>query len=462
MPPLARAVEPEHTVSRSRTITRPAPSRARWYAVLTPMMPAPTITTSAVSVMAVATIRQLRSALNDLDAAHDVGATLHRELGLDAQGLRALRLPVDLLETFPRWRQGSRVGFSPRPLGLTLVPAAAGRPLGNVRLQISTAWGGTPITVSLLRDLTRGLDRSVRVVVLLDPDSDGAGVRRLVRECLGRERSIRIFSVGFGTIFARDNALAARDRRGRPVLLVPRALRTSGESEPARCSGRAASSRGPRRALPPVLARRQHSLRWRVSRRRGRYDLGERHAAGSDGDRGARDSHGGARRRGRRPRRHRLGSVRSRSKPDGAVWAGVLPHRSRRGVAGTHRSRRSADDARRRPAPRPRAAGRRARSPAPHAVAVSAALARARADRARVSRGGMRADVDASGLPGTPGGLRVSGCRRPGAADARRTGHAAEPGQRGRCILQRLAGDEPRPAGRPLSTVGHPGTRCGR
>src|SRR5439155_9693281 len=65
----ARAVDPEHTVSRSRTITRPAPSRARWYAVLTPMMPAPTITTSAVSVMAVATIRQLRWALNDLDAA---------------------------------------------------------------------------------------------------------------------------------------------------------------------------------------------------------------------------------------------------------------------------------------------------------------------------------------------------------------------------------------------------------
>src|SRR3989442_13138683 len=52
MPPLARAVEPEHTVSRSRTITRPTPSRARWYAALTPMIPAPTITTSAVSVTA--------------------------------------------------------------------------------------------------------------------------------------------------------------------------------------------------------------------------------------------------------------------------------------------------------------------------------------------------------------------------------------------------------------------------
>src|SRR5215467_12759246 len=48
MPPLASAVEPEQTVSRSSTITGPTPSRARWYAVLTPMTPAPTMTTSAV------------------------------------------------------------------------------------------------------------------------------------------------------------------------------------------------------------------------------------------------------------------------------------------------------------------------------------------------------------------------------------------------------------------------------
>src|SRR5207245_11586933 len=50
-PPLASAVEPEQTVSRSRTITRSTRSRARWYAVLTPMMPAPMMTTSAVSVI---------------------------------------------------------------------------------------------------------------------------------------------------------------------------------------------------------------------------------------------------------------------------------------------------------------------------------------------------------------------------------------------------------------------------
>src|SRR6266542_1888738 len=51
MPPLASAVEPEQTVSRSRTTTRPTRSRARWYAVLAPMIPAPMMTTSAVSVI---------------------------------------------------------------------------------------------------------------------------------------------------------------------------------------------------------------------------------------------------------------------------------------------------------------------------------------------------------------------------------------------------------------------------
>src|SRR5262249_7746242 len=63
MPPLASAVEPEQTVSRSSTTTGPTPRRARWYAVLTPMMPAPTIRTSAVCDTP-ATIRQARAGLN--------------------------------------------------------------------------------------------------------------------------------------------------------------------------------------------------------------------------------------------------------------------------------------------------------------------------------------------------------------------------------------------------------------
>src|SRR5262249_29767695 len=75
MPPLASAVEPEHTVSRSRTGTRRTPRRARWYAVLAPMMPAPTIRTSAVFVMVAATIlrpTQPRRCPDDRDRVHDV------------------------------------------------------------------------------------------------------------------------------------------------------------------------------------------------------------------------------------------------------------------------------------------------------------------------------------------------------------------------------------------------------
>src|SRR5215510_10085053 len=81
MPPLASAVEPEQTVSRSSTTTGPTPRRARWYAVLTPMMPAPTIRTSAVFVMTPATILRLwkrRRRCDDRHRVHDLLA--HRPL----------------------------------------------------------------------------------------------------------------------------------------------------------------------------------------------------------------------------------------------------------------------------------------------------------------------------------------------------------------------------------------------
>lgn len=156
----------------------------------------------------------------------EVAAALHRDLGLDVAGLRQLRLPVDLLADFPDWRRRSTGGFHARPLGLTLVPGGAGHALGTIRLQVSTAWGGTALTLGLAADLLRRLDPAVRVVVLMDPGTDAAGVRRLARESLGRQPRLRLVGVDSGTIFARDNALAARDARGRPVLLVPRTLRT--------------------------------------------------------------------------------------------------------------------------------------------------------------------------------------------------------------------------------------------
>ena len=156
----------------------------------------------------------------------DVAAALHHQLGLELDGLRQLRLPVDLLADFPRWRRGSSVGFAPRALGLRLVPGGSGHPVGTARLQVSTPWGGTALTLSLAHDLLRRLDPATRVVVLLDPETRADDVRRLARESLGRQPRLRLVEADFGSIFARDNAVAARDRRGRPVLLVPRSLRT--------------------------------------------------------------------------------------------------------------------------------------------------------------------------------------------------------------------------------------------
>ena len=168
-----------------------------------------------------------------------VAAALHRDLGLDLDGLRALRLPVDLLEEFPRWRQGSTAGFSPRPLGLALVPDGAGHPLAALRLQLSAAWGGSAIVLGVLRELARHLHPPPRVVVLIDPETDGRPVHGLAR----RRGRVTVARVDFGTIFARDNAVAARDGRGRGVLLVPRALRTEWNSGVEPLDARAARRR---------------------------------------------------------------------------------------------------------------------------------------------------------------------------------------------------------------------------
>jgi hypothetical protein len=181
-----------------------------------------------------------------------VAAALHRQLGLDLDGLRSVRLPVDLLADFPRWRQGSTDGFAPRGLGVTLVPGGAGHPLGTVRLHISTPWGGAGVVLSLARDLLHRLDPAVRIVALVDPETNAGEVRRLARESLGRPTRFRIAAVDFGTIFARDNALAARDGRGRPVLLVPRTLRTEWDQD----------------ALPLAAAAARRRLGMRVVRSR--------------------------------------------------------------------------------------------------------------------------------------------------------------------------------------------------
>lgn len=172
-----------------------------------------------------------------------VAWSLHRELALGLDALGALRIPTDLLTEFPHWRRGSTAGFSPRSLGLAPVPEAAGQPLRTIRLQVAPSTGATSILLTLLADLRRRLDPAAGIVVLVDPDADIAGLRRLARLSTAGGRRVRWATVDFPTIFARDNAVAARDARGRSVLLVPRALRTEWESAAEPLDARAAERR---------------------------------------------------------------------------------------------------------------------------------------------------------------------------------------------------------------------------
>lgn len=164
----------------------------------------------------------------------EVGHTLVKEMRLDREDLQLLRVPVDVLDSFPHWRAGSRDGFTPRRLGLTLIPELPRQALRAIRLQLSTAVVEFPIGLTLLSTLGRQLDATTRIVVLVDPDADLHAMRRAARSALGQRKRVRFVHAAFSTIFARDTALAAVDARGRPVLLVPREVRDpiGGDEQP--------------------------------------------------------------------------------------------------------------------------------------------------------------------------------------------------------------------------------------
>jgi hypothetical protein len=140
--------------------------------------------------------------------------------------LRTLRLPVDVLTLFPGWRAGSRAGFRPPGLGVKLRPVGAGQPLGALRLQLSPSTATATLTLTLLRDLLRSLDRGVRIVVVVEPEADLQRVVRLARTFgVADNPRVRFVQVRSATLYAQDNARAAVDTHGFPVLLVPRGFR---------------------------------------------------------------------------------------------------------------------------------------------------------------------------------------------------------------------------------------------
>ena len=155
-----------------------------------------------------------------------VASDLSRRFGWQPSALATLGLPVDLLPCFPSWRRGSRVPFVPGPSSFRLAPSGATVPLGTLRLQMSPARGTVPYALLLLRALLRRLDPSTRFVVVVEPGADLEALARLaVRFHPSARARVRFVSLHCISVFAQDNARAARDVNGNAVLLIPRAFR---------------------------------------------------------------------------------------------------------------------------------------------------------------------------------------------------------------------------------------------
>lgn len=169
---------------------------------------------------------------------------LRTALGLRRDELEMLRLPVDLLDRFPRWREGSRAGFRPPDAFARLEPAGAARPLGPIRLQLTNDAGATRLVLPLLRGLEETLDPGTRITVLVEPGRDGPVLRRLGRSVLRDPRRVRFETARSATTYARDHALPAHGPDGAPLLLIPRGFRPHRGEEDAALDARAA-----RRAL---------------------------------------------------------------------------------------------------------------------------------------------------------------------------------------------------------------------
>lgn len=159
----------------------------------------------------------------------DVASELGGKTGGRERDLEILGVPVDLLECFPEWRRGSRTPFQPGTSGLRLAASGAGVPIGTLRLQMSPTGGTIPYALLLLRALLNRLDPVTRFVVVVEPGADIDALARLAVRFHPQARPrVRFVPLRCISVFAQDNARAARDGGGRPVLLVPRAFRSGG------------------------------------------------------------------------------------------------------------------------------------------------------------------------------------------------------------------------------------------
>jgi hypothetical protein len=158
----------------------------------------------------------------------DVAAELSAARAYELPLLESLGLPVDLLVCFPKWREGLRKPFIPGSSGHRLAPAGASAPFGTLRLQLSPTAGTIPHALNLLRHLLRALDPATRFIVVVEPGANLDALGQLADRFLaGARPRVRFVPMRTITVFAQDNARAARDAGGKALLLVPRAFRAA-------------------------------------------------------------------------------------------------------------------------------------------------------------------------------------------------------------------------------------------
>lgn len=155
-----------------------------------------------------------------------VACTLYQELGASENDLRAIGIPVDILEQFPNWRYGSMDGFRPFRSRLKLSPAGAGYPINSLRIQLSPSSETIPYALMLLRDLLNCMNNSTWFTVTVEPGANLDGLQEIIRQfSTDAENRVQFVELKCITVFAQDNAISARDEYNNPVLIIPRAFR---------------------------------------------------------------------------------------------------------------------------------------------------------------------------------------------------------------------------------------------
>lgn len=166
-----------------------------------------------------------KAALGKLHLVH-VSSLLTKELRLELSELQMLDIPTDILEFFPNWREGSREGFRPQPLGCRLTSIGASRPVKIIRLQLSPFAPTLSLAFLLLKRLMEVLPPSVQFLVAIEPGGNLEGVKEIIASFdSSSPNRVTLVELRTASVFAQDNACGVFTENGEAGLLLPRGFR---------------------------------------------------------------------------------------------------------------------------------------------------------------------------------------------------------------------------------------------